>query len=166
MFHGHLDYLKIWPLGGRPNTKLEDHVIAIAHSCSFILFYHVRGPAWIEIHWNSIWLTVPSHMTLHYTWGPVTTLHDFRGELGRPLETFFWALTIIMVTALGSCVKWPQVTWNVINSGLTLHAGSKLHAALAQTYDRAEPTVNYKWTGGAWEITGWSSRLQENYWSF
>ena len=29
------------------------------------------------------------------------------GVLGRPWDTFFWALTIIMVTTLGSCVKWP-----------------------------------------------------------
>ena len=30
--------------------------------------------------------------TLHL--GFVTTLHDFGGVLGRPLNTFFWALTI------------------------------------------------------------------------
>ena len=29
-----------------------------------------------------------------------------------------------------------------------------------------EPTASYRWTGWAWEITGWSSRLQENYLSF
>ena len=34
-------------------------------------------------------------MTSHCTWGSVTTLHDFRGVLGRrPSDTFFWALTI------------------------------------------------------------------------
>ena len=32
-------------------------------------------------------------MTSHYTRGSVTTLHDFGGALGRPLDTFFWALT-------------------------------------------------------------------------
>ena len=33
-------------------------------------------------------------MASHYTWGSVTTLqHDFGGVLGRPLDTFFWALT-------------------------------------------------------------------------
>jgi hypothetical protein len=31
-------------------------------------------------------------------------------------------------------------------------------------YDRGEPAVS--WTGWSWEITGWSSRLQENYRSF
>jgi hypothetical protein len=29
-----------------------------------------------------------------------------------------------------------------------------------------DPTASYRWTGWVWEITGWSSRLQENYWSF
>ena len=28
-------------------------------------------------------------MTSHYTWRSVTTLHDFGGVLGRPLDTFF-----------------------------------------------------------------------------
>jgi hypothetical protein len=38
--------------------------------------YHVRGPAWIEIHRNSTWLRNLSHVTSHYNWGSVTTLHD------------------------------------------------------------------------------------------
>ena len=33
-------------------------------------------------------------MTSHYTQGSMTTLHDFGGVLGRPLDTFVWALTI------------------------------------------------------------------------
>ena len=51
------------------------------------------GPAWIEIHWNNIWLRNRSHTTSHYTWGSVTTLHDFGDVLVRPLDTFFWAPT-------------------------------------------------------------------------
>ena len=81
MFHGHLDYFQKPPLGGRPNTKPGDHGTPNAHNRWFILFYHVWGPAWIEIHWNSIWLRARSHMTSHYTWGFVTTLHDFGGVL-------------------------------------------------------------------------------------
>jgi len=55
----------------------------------------VRPPAWIEIHRDSIWSKARSHMTSHYTWGgSVTTLHDVGGVLERPLDTFFWALTI------------------------------------------------------------------------
>ena len=59
-------------------------------------FYFImcEDPAWIEIHWNSIRLRAWSHMASHYTWGSVTTLHDFGSALGRPLDTFFWALTI------------------------------------------------------------------------
>ena len=60
-----------------------------------MLVYHVWGPSWIEIYWNGIWLRPQSHVTSHCTWGPVTTLlHDCGGVLGRPLDTFFWALTI------------------------------------------------------------------------
>jgi hypothetical protein len=92
--HGHSDYFQKPPLGGRPHTKPGDHGTPDAHNCGFILFYHVWGPAWIEIHWNSIWLRARSHMTSHYAWGFMTTLHDFGGVLGRPLDTFFWALTI------------------------------------------------------------------------
>ena len=77
------------PLGGRPNTEPEDHGISKSHNHWFILFYHVQGPAWIESHWNSIWLRARSHMASHYTWGFVTTLHDVGDVLGRPLDTFF-----------------------------------------------------------------------------
>ena len=81
-------------IGGRPSTKPGDHGTLNAHNRWFILFYHVWEPAWIECHWNSIWLKALSHMTSHYTWGSMTTLHDFGGFLGQPLDTFFWALTI------------------------------------------------------------------------
>jgi hypothetical protein len=40
----------------------------------------------------------------------MSTLHDFGGVLGRPLDAFFWALTNLMVAALGSCVKWPLMS--------------------------------------------------------
>jgi hypothetical protein len=47
-----------------------------------LYFYHV-------IHWISIWLRAQSHMTSHYTWGHVTTLYDFGGVLGWPLDISF-----------------------------------------------------------------------------
>jgi hypothetical protein len=72
-----------------------DHDTPNAHNCWFILFYRVWGPTWIEIHWNGIWLRAQSHMTSQYTWGSVTTLHDFGSVLGWPLDTFFWALSIL-----------------------------------------------------------------------
>ena len=34
---------------------------------------------------------------------------------------------------------------------------------LVSSSDRGGPAVSYKWTGWVWVITGWSSRLQENY---
>ena len=107
MLHGHLDYFQKPLLAGWLDTKSGDHGVPNAHNCWFILFYHVWGPAWIEIHWNSIWLRAWSHMASHYTWGSVTTVHDFGGVLGRPLDTFIWGSHNFMVTALGSCVKWP-----------------------------------------------------------
>ena len=94
MFHGHLDSFQKPPLGGRPNTKPGDHGTSNAHNRWFILFYHMWGPAWTKFHWNSIRLRARSHMTSRYSWGFVTTLHDVGGELGRPWDTFFWALTI------------------------------------------------------------------------
>jgi hypothetical protein len=94
MFHGHFKCFSKPPFGGRPNTKLEDHGTPNAHNHWFILFYHVWRPAWMKIQWNSIRLRTQSHMTSHYTWGSVTTLHDFGGVLRQPLSTFFWAPTI------------------------------------------------------------------------
>jgi hypothetical protein len=99
-----LDYFQKSLLGGRPNTKPRDHGTSNAHNHWFILFHHAWGPKWIESHWNSIWLMVRSHMTSHYTWGSVTTVHDFGGVLGWPLD-FLLGSHNFMVTALGSCVK-------------------------------------------------------------
>jgi hypothetical protein len=103
MFHGHLDYSQKPPFGDRPNTKPVEHSSLNTHNRWFILFFHVWGPTWIKIHWNNIWLRTPSHMTPHYIWGSVTTLHDFEGVLGRPLDNFLWAL-IISWSWLLACV--------------------------------------------------------------
>ena len=92
--HGRLDCSQKSSLGGRPNTKPRNHGTPNAHNCWFILLYHTWGSAWIETHWTSIWLRAWSHMASHYSWGSVTTLHDVGGVLGRPLDTFCWALTI------------------------------------------------------------------------
>ena len=43
---------------------------------------------------------------------------------------------------------------------------SKVSQTLVWSYNRGEPVVSYIWTNFVWDITGWSSRLQENYWSF
>jgi hypothetical protein len=43
----------------------------------------------------------------------MTTLHDFGSVLGRPLGHFLLGFHNFMVTALGSCVKWPlhYINW-------------------------------------------------------
>ena len=89
-------------------TKPGDRVTPNAHNHWFILFYHVWGPTWKKIHWNGIWLRAWTHTASHYTWGSGTTLHAFGGVLGRPLDTFHLGSHNFMVTALGSCVKWPS----------------------------------------------------------
>ena len=71
-------------------------------------FYHVWGFAWIEIHWNGIWLRARLHMASLYAWGSVTTLHDFGGVLA--FGYFLLGSHNFMVTALGSCVKWPLLS--------------------------------------------------------
>ena len=109
MFHGHLDYSQKPPLGGRPNTNPWYRDTPNAHHRWFILYYHVREQKIIEIAFGwepgHIWMTSP------YTWGSVTTLHEFGGVLGRPLDTFLLGshnfTVTVTVTALGSCVKWP-----------------------------------------------------------
>ena len=84
------------PLGGRLNTKPGDHGTLNTHNNWFILFYHAWGPAWIEIHWNCIWLRAWSHMASHYTWGSVTTLlHNVGGCVGTAFgHSSFLGLTI------------------------------------------------------------------------
>jgi hypothetical protein len=95
------------PLGGRPNTKPGDCGTPNAHNCWFILFYHMGGPTWIGICWNSISLRAWSHVTSHYAWGSMTTLHDFWRCFGTDFGHFLLGSHSFMVTALGSCVKWP-----------------------------------------------------------
>ena len=96
MDHGHLDNFLKSPLGGRPNTKLGDHGTLNAHDRWFILFYHVWGSAWIEIHWNNTLVTGPVtyDFTLHLRIHDHPT-YDFGGVLIQHLDTFFWALTIL-----------------------------------------------------------------------
>ena len=79
-----------------------------------LFYFIIWGLAWIEIHWNSIWLRAWSHMTSHYTWGSVTTLHDFGGVLRQPLDTFFGALTISWSRLLAYVQSGPYVV-TIIN---------------------------------------------------
>ena len=124
MFHGHLGYFQKLSLGDRPNTKLGDHGTPNPHNRRFILFYHVWGHAWIGIHWNSIWLRTRSHVTSHYTWGSVTTLRDVGGVLGRPLYTFFGALTISWSRLLAHVWSGPACSSFFYQLNCVLHIAS------------------------------------------
>ena len=96
MFHGHLDYFQKPPLESRPNTKPGDHGTPNAHNRWLTLFYHVWGPAWIKFiettfGWGPghiIWL----HTTLEGPWPYHISLEVCQD--GRPLDSFFRALTI------------------------------------------------------------------------
>ena len=100
--HGHLDYFQKLSLGGRPNTiKPWDYGTPNTHTCWFILFYHVWGHIWIWIHWNSIWLKARSHPASCYTWGSMTTLHDFGGGLGTAFGHF-----LLGISQFHGCGSW------------------------------------------------------------
>ena len=137
MFHGHLDNSWKSPLGGKFNTQSGDHGTPNAHNYWFILFHHVWGYAWIEIHGNIIWLRARSHMTSHYSWGSVTTLHGFGGVLEQPLDTSFWALTISWSWLLVGVWSGPN-TYALIqhfgNSLRSLEGWNKLENTQIVTY--------------------------------
>ena len=118
-FHGHLDSSQKLPLGGTPNTKPEDHTTPNASNRWFILFFHVWRPTRIKIYWNYIWLRAQSRMTSHYTWGSVTTPHDFGGVLGRrPWDAFVWALTISWSRLLARVWSGPKTYLPYVNCHL------------------------------------------------
>ena len=98
MFRGHLDCFWKPLLWGRSNTRLGDQGTPNAHNRWFILFYHAWRHAWNFIHWNSIWLRVCSHVTLHYTWGSMSTLYGFWRCLGTAFGHFLLGSHDFMVT--------------------------------------------------------------------
>ena len=53
-------------------------------------------------------MRVGSHMASHYTWGSVTTQHDFWRCVGMAFRHFLLDFDNFMVAALGSCVKWSS----------------------------------------------------------
>ena len=56
----------------------------------------------------------------------MTTLHDFGGVLGHPLDTFFWALTISWSQLLALCEVALSVTYAICK-------GPKLDAYMSQS---------------------------------
>jgi hypothetical protein len=69
----------------RSSTKPGDHGIPNVCDRWFILFYHAWGPAWIRIHWNSIWVEGPitCDFTLHLR------IHDHTTWCWRCVGTAF-----------------------------------------------------------------------------
>jgi hypothetical protein len=153
MFHGHLYYFQKPPLGGRSNTKPGDYDTPNTHNRWFIWFYHVWGPAWIETHWNNIWLRARSHITSHDTRGLVTTLHDFGGVLGRPLEPFLWALTIPWSQLLARVWSGPYVRCGPYIRGHTVLLGRGLDRPLGTIDHSAFATSSHVCLGGIINFT-------------
>ena len=108
-------WIPTWHQMDQVSWSLENHLLTvgltqnlnITHNRWFILLYYVWGPAWIEFQWDQIWLRARSHMTLHYTWGSMSRLHDLGGCVGTAFGHFLVGSHNFMVTALDSCVKWP-----------------------------------------------------------
>ena len=100
-----------------PTQNWETIALSILTTVDLFYFYHVWGPAWIEIHWNSIWLRAQSHMDSHYIWWSMTTLHDFGGVLGWPLDTFFWALTVSWSRLLYHVWSGPNLSTAIDRNG-------------------------------------------------
>jgi hypothetical protein len=112
MFHDHLDYFQKPRLGGRPNTKLGDHGTPNTHHHLFIVFYHVWRPARIKISLKIAFGWGFGHIWLHTTW--------FWRWLGTAFGHFVLGSYNFMVTALGSCVKWPLVLSTLLAVALAI----------------------------------------------
>ena len=104
------------------------------------------GPAWIDIHWNIIWLRVRSHITSHYTRGSITTLDDFEGVLGWPLDTFSWAVTISWSRLLARVWSCPKCCKHYLPRVLF----SFFFFLLRQKADRSTPKHKKKLT--TWQV--------------
>ena len=93
--------------GGGPNTKPGDHDTPNAHNRWFILFYYVWGSTWIEksLKQHMVEGLVTYGFTLYLRVRDHTTW--FRRCLGTAFGRFLLGSHNFLVTAFGSCVKWP-----------------------------------------------------------
>ena len=121
MFYAHLDYFHKLPLGGRPSTKPGDHGNVNVHNHECTLFECVWVPAWIEIHWNSIWLRAQSH------------IYGFTVDLRvRDHTTWFWRW--LGTAAFGHSLSFGlsqfhgHGCWLVCEGGLTKKVHDNQHA--------------------------------------
>ena len=76
-----------------------------------LIFIMCKDPAWLEIHWNSIWLRAWSYTTSHYTRRPVVTLHWFWKYLGTAFGHSLWALTISWSRLLARAWSGAREKW-------------------------------------------------------
>ena len=68
----------------------NQEVVALQNLTTVDLLYFIMCDlTWLEIHWNIIWWREWSHMASHYTWGPMTTLHDFGNVSGCHVDISF-----------------------------------------------------------------------------
>ena len=89
-----------------PWTTFKNHLLEVGltlnrETMALRTLIMCKDPAWIEIHWNNIWLRA-RHILLH------TMVRCLILEVcWDGLWTLFLGSHNFMVTALGSCVKWP-----------------------------------------------------------
>ena len=108
MFHDHLDYFQKPSLGGRPNTKSRYQGIPNSHNRWFIYFIlscvrtHMNANSLKQ---HSVESPITYDFTLHLRVRDHTTW--FRRCLGTAFGHFLLGPHDLMVTALGSYVKWP-----------------------------------------------------------
>ena len=120
--------------------------------------------------------------------GIVTTRSRVRGLIPKPshctwnmydsctsLNKVLYFISIYLDWRLGFEPTLQLNGWNLWLRGLQnethvrasiLNNDNWLQWESSKTYDQGEPAVSDKWTGWIWKITGWNSRLQENYQSF
>jgi hypothetical protein len=85
-------FMVTWTIFGTDISEVglaQREVMALWMFTTVGLLYFIMCEGLHEWNPNSIWLRAWSHMTSHYTWGSLITLHDFGGVLGRPLDTYF-----------------------------------------------------------------------------
>jgi hypothetical protein len=143
MFHGHLNYFQKPSLGGRPNTKPGDCGTPNAHNRWFVLFYHVRGPVWIEIHWNSIgWESghIWPHTTLEGPWPHYMILEVSRDDL--------WTLSFVLSKHHG------HGTWLVCEVALSVCTLSVVPLNMIPSFEWCKANKNKRLHDTCWICIG------------
>ena len=105
-------------------------------------------------------------MTSHYTWWSVTALHDFGGVLGRPSDTFFWALTMSWSRPLAHVWSGPKLTYHQRwdkNMSLPTMLSIQLIHFLDPDFKVNLDKNKFIWVYNIWEwVSEWLSFIQHN----